>query len=144
MSKYTQGEFTPKNPHKYLGTKRIVFRSSWELGFMHYLDNHTAVIQWSSESIQINYKNPLTGKQTIYIPDFFVYSQGPDGQNEGSIIEIKPKSQTTMESARSQRDKLAVIVNTAKWTACRAFCQNHGLKFIIATEEDLFHQGRKK
>ena len=30
MSKFYQGFFEPKNPQKYLGTKRIIYRSSWE------------------------------------------------------------------------------------------------------------------
>lgn len=143
MAKFAQGEFVPKNPEKYVGRGRIKYRSSWELAFMTFIDNHPGIIQWASESIQIPYKNPLTGKQTIYVPDFFIYYENEGTGKHGELIEIKPKKETTMENARSQRDKLMVIVNTAKWLAANVFCKNHGLTFRIITEEHLFHQGKK-
>ena len=144
MSNYAQGIFTPKNPEKYVGAGSIKFRSSWEFAFMTQLDNHPGVLQWASESIRIPYINPVTGKQTIYVPDFFVYSQDAHGQNHGDIIEIKPKKETTLESAKSQRDKIMVVINMAKWAAARAFCSKQGLTFKIVTEEQLFFQGRGK
>lgn len=30
MSRFHQGVYEPKNPEKYLGSKRIFYRSSWE------------------------------------------------------------------------------------------------------------------
>ncbi len=144
MSKFAQGIFTPRHPEKYIGKGSIKYRSSWEFAFMTMLDNHPSVLQWASESIMVPYKNPLTGKQTIYVPDFFVYSQDASGANHGDMIEIKPKKETTMEAAKSRRDQLMVVVNTAKWAAARQFCKNHGLSFKIVTEEQLFHQGKKK
>ena len=143
MAKYAQGIFTPKNPEKYVGKGAIKYRSSWEMAFMSFLDNHPGVLQWASESIMIPYRNPLTGKNTIYVPDFFIYSQDANGAPHGDIIEIKPKKETTFESAKSRRDQLAVVLNTAKWQAARAFCNNHGLTFRVVTEEQLFHQGKR-
>jgi hypothetical protein len=43
-----------------------------------------------------------------------------------------------METARSERDKAAAILNMAKWTAAKAWCANQGLKFRIVTEEDIY------
>ena len=35
-------------------------------------DENEAIQQWASESIKIPYRDPLTGKPTIYVPDFLV------------------------------------------------------------------------
>ena len=72
MPKFAQGRFEMKNPNKYIGTKTPMARSSWETVFMKMLDEHQGVAKWASESIQIPYRSPLTGKHTIYVPDFFI------------------------------------------------------------------------
>lgn len=138
MSKFTQGIFQPRNPQKYVGTKSIKFRSSWELAFMRFCDNHPSILQWASESIRIPYSNPLTGKKTTYVPDFFILYQDKNGQNHAELIEIKPSSQSTMESAKSNYDKVSVVVNMSKWQAAKAFCAAQGLTFRIVTEQQLF------
>ena len=144
MSKYAQGIYTPLHPEKYVGTKSIKYRSSWEMAMMRFFDNHPSVIQWASESIQIPYRNPLTGKNTIYVPDFFVYYQDANGQNHGEIIEVKPSKETSLAEAKSPRDKAAAIVNAAKWQAAQAFCKRQGLTFRIVTEQQMFFQGNKR
>lgn len=111
---------------------------------MRFFDNHPSVIQWASESIQIPYRNPLTGKNTIYVPDFFVYYQDANGKNHGEIIEVKPSKETSMTEAKSSRDKAMAIVNAAKWQAAQAFCSRQGLKFRVVTEQQLFWQGSKR
>ena len=65
MSKFSQGEFIPKNPQKIIGKSVPVYRSSWEFTFMCFCDNNPAIVQWASEAIQIPYRNPVTNKQTI-------------------------------------------------------------------------------
>ena len=144
MRNTARGRFTPKNPDKYMGGKDPIYRSSWELTFMQFCDNHPSVIQWASESISIPYRNPLTGKNTIYVPDFFIMYQDKNGKNRAELIEVKPRSQTTLENARSARDKAAVAVNYAKWTAAQAWCKQNGITFRVVTEADIYHQGRKK
>lgn len=144
MSKYAQGKFMPKNNSKYVGKGDPTYRSSWEWAFMQFCDNNPAVLQWASESIKIPYRNPVTGKQTIYIPDFFIYYVDAQGKNHGELIEIKPSKETTMEAARSQRDKLSVAINLAKWAAARAFCAGQGLTFRIITENQLFQYNGKR
>ena len=49
-----------------------------------------------------------------------------------------------MESARSQRDKLMVIVNTAKWAAAQNWAERNGIKFRVLSENEIFHQGKPK
>lgn len=144
MSKFAQGLFTLKNPHKYVGTRTPRYRSGWEFTFMMFCDNNEHVLQWASESINIPYRNPLTGKNTIYVPDFLITYRTRDNTMRAELIEIKPKKQSVIESKASQRDRAAVAVNYAKWDAATKWAQRNGLMFRVITENDLFHQGRKK
>lgn len=142
--KFAKGKFNPSNPTKYAGRNTPTYRSSWELSFMQFCDNHPSVIQWASESMSIPYKNPLTGKNTFYVPDFFIMYQDKNGTNRAELIEVKPRTQTTMENARSTRDKAAVAVNHAKWAAASAFCKQNGMIFRVITEHDIYQNARKK
>lgn len=142
--KFAHGKYYPSNPQKYAGRNTPTYRSSWELTLCQFCDNHPSVIQWASESISIPYKNPLTGKNTFYVPDFFILYQDKNGTNRAELIEVKPRSQTTMENARSMRDKAAVAVNHAKWAAANAFCKQNGMIFRVITENDIYQNARKK
>ena len=144
MAKYSQGKFTIKNPEKYVGKSTPTYRSSWEFAFMNFCDNNPNVVQWASEAIHINYRNPFTGKNTIYVPDFLIIYLDKDGKRHGEVIEIKPSKETTMEGAKSLRDKAAVALNMCKWQAAQAWCKNQGLKFRVVNEQDIFHQGKSK
>jgi len=143
MSKYAQGKYIPKHPEKYVGNHTPSYRSSWELAFFNFCDNHPSITQWASESIRIPYRNPLSGKNTTYVPDIFMVYLDANGVSHAELIEIKPSAQATMEAAKSQRDKLAVALNIAKWTAARAFCANTGLTFRVVSEKDLWAGGKK-
>lgn len=144
MAKWAQGNFSPKNPKKYVGNKLPRYRSGWELTFMMFCDTHPSVLQWASEAISIPYRNPLTGKNTNYIPDFFVLYENKYGKKIAEIIEIKPKKQSIIESKRaSAKDRAIVAVNEAKWAAARAYCKSANLTFRVITEDMLFH-GTKK
>ncbi len=72
MSKYAQGKYTVKNREKYVGRKEPTYRSSWEFSFMAFADNNPNILQWASEPFMIPYRNPFTGKNTIYVPDFMM------------------------------------------------------------------------
>ena len=72
MARFAQGKYTLKNPQKYSGRKTPTYRSSWEFAFMRFCDEHPNVSQWASEAFKIPYRNPLTGKHTVYVPDFFI------------------------------------------------------------------------
>ena len=144
MSKYAQGKYQIKNPEKYVGRKLPTYRSSWEFTFCAFCDNNPAVIQWASEPFMIPYRNPLTGKNTIYVPDFMMVYMDKNQQKHAEVVEIKPLKETSMESAKSVRDKAAVALNIAKWTAAKAFCAAHGLTFRIVTEHDIYHGTRRR
>jgi hypothetical protein len=136
---YTQGFFTPLNPEKYIGSNSPKYRSGWELTVMRFCDTHPAVIGWASESLRIPYRNPFTGRNTTYYPDFLITYQDKNGNKISEVIEVKPRGQAVLELARSQQEKAAVVLNMAKWEACRAWCQQHGMKFRILTEEDIYN-----
>jgi len=144
MSKYAQGKFQIKNPEKYVGKKQPTYRSAWEFVFMNFCDNNPNILQWASEAVHINYRNPLTGKNTIYVPDFLIIYTDKNGKQHGDVIEVKPKKETAMENARSARDQAFVLLNMAKWEAARAWCKNQGLNFRVVTEDQIFHQGKGK
>lgn len=111
---------------------------------MNFCDNHNNVIYWASEAIKVPYKHPLTGKPTVYIPDFFVVYQNKFKQQIAEIVEIKPKKQSLIESKiASAKDKAVVIVNHAKWAAAVAYCKRQGYTFRVITEDDLFRNGKK-
>jgi hypothetical protein len=138
MSKYSQGEFVPLNPQKLVGNARPHYRSSWELKVMTLLDNHPSVIQWASESIRIPYVNPLTNKPSTYVPDFLVLFQDKTGKTRAELIEVKPGKEAMAESAMSKRDKLMLLVNTAKWRAAMEWCHKNGITFRVLTEQDIY------
>jgi hypothetical protein len=142
--KYVQGKFTLKNPEKYMGNKTPTYRSSWEFAFMRFCDQHPSVSKWASEAIKIPYRNPLTGKQTIYVPDFFMVYADSKGRQHVELIEVKPKNQALKEkTGRSQKNKAHWILNQAKWEAARAYCSQQGIRFRVVTEDDIFHNGKR-
>lgn len=143
MSKYAQGKFQLQNPQKYVGNKTPTYRSSWEYIFMQFCDNNPSVLQWASEAVHINYRNPLTGKNTIYVPDFLITYNDATGRQHAEVIEVKPTKETSLQEAgRSPRAQAAAILNMAKWEAARAWCKAHNLTFRVVTENDIFHMGK--
>lgn len=142
--RYSQGKYVPKNPQKLIGNAEPVYRSSWELAMMTFLDNHPSVIQWASESVSIPYVNPLTGRRSQYIPDFLVLYSDKNGRQHAELVEIKPKKEAVLENAKSKRDKAFLIINSAKWAAAAGWCKKNGVTFRIITEDELFRQTGKK
>jgi len=138
MAKFSTGTFIPKNPQKIMGKLNITWRSSWEFTVMSLLDSHPNVIRWASESIQIPYVNPLTGKRTVYIPDFLIVYKDKTGRERAEIIEVKPKREAIAENAKSKKDKMALILNTAKWAALAVFCKKNGYTWRILTEDQIY------
>lgn len=143
MGKWAQGIYEVKNPQKYVGNGKPKYRSGWEMTFFMFCDNNPAILQWASEAIKIPYRNPLTGKQTIYIPDIFMVYKNKFGQTIAEVVEIKPSKQSLLEEAKTKKDKLTVVINHAKWQAANAWCKSKGLKFRVVTEKELFHNGSK-
>ena len=145
MSRFAQGKYNLKNPDKYVGTKSPTYRSGWEFTFMKFCDEHPSVSQWASEAIRIPYRNPLTGKQTIYVPDFFIAYNDKGGKQRVELIEVKRLSQARRDKlGNSKHNQAHYVVNQAKWEAARAWCKQKRILFRIVTEEDIFHNGRRR
>jgi len=145
MARFAQGKYTCKNPAKYIGTKSPTYRSSWEFAFMRFCDEHPSVVNWASEAIQIPYRNPLTGKYTIYVPDFFITYSNAAGKQKVELIEVKPANQTLKEKlGRNRANQAHWVINQAKWEAARAWCKQKGIFFRVINEGDIFHNGKRR
>jgi len=135
-----KGKFKPTNPQKYKGNPcNIVYRSSWELKLMKYLDTHEDIIEWASEEFCIPYISPIDNRPHSYFPDFWVKKR----DKTTLVIEIKPAAQT-VEPAKKKTINRAYInevmtwgVNQAKWKAAKEFCEDRKWKFLILTEKEL-------
>jgi hypothetical protein len=144
MANFRQGVYTVRNPGKYVGKGTPRYRSGWELTFMMFLDNNDNIVNWASESITIPYRNPITGRQSMYVPDFFVTYRSRNNTTRAELIEIKPKKQSLIESKSSDRDRAIVAVNYAKWDAATKWARRNGLTFRVINEDMIFHQGAKR
>ncbi len=145
LPRFARGKFYPKNTEKYVGLSTPTYRSSWEHAFMRLCDEHPNVYKWASESIKIPYRHPFTGKHTIYVPDFFIVYNDKNSKKHAEMVEVKPMSQTTMEAAgKSMAKRKQVLINHAKWEAASAYAKQNKLRFRVVSEEDLFHNGKRK
>jgi hypothetical protein len=139
-----KGLFKPTNPAKYRGDPtHIVYRSSWELKVMSYLDSHKDVLQWSSEELFIPYRSPIDSKIHRYFPDFLVRKKNPQGVVETLMLEVKPYKETQPPNKQTKRTKKYLRevytwgINNAKWEAAREYCNERKWKFLILTENEL-------
>lgn len=143
MAKYKQGKYAPKNPQKYAGDPTdIVYRSSWEARFMHWLDDNKQVISWHSECTVIPYVSPVDNKYHRYFVDFKAKILNNTGETKTYLIEIKPETQTIppkmgKKTKRYLNEVMTYGVNSAKWRAAEQFAADRGMQFIILTEKHL-------
>lgn len=144
MNRFLQGKYKPTNPQKYKGdVNNIIFRSSWELAFLKWLDKTPGVIKYSSEEVIIPYVSPKDQKVHRYFPDFLVTMQTNKG-TKTFLIEIKPYRQTIEPKIPKRKTKnylteiVTYCVNKAKWESARNYCELNDLEFRIITEKDMF------
>ncbi len=135
-----QGYFKCRNLVKYKGNPTdIVYRSSWELKMMVYLDNHPDVIQWSSEEIRIPYRCITDGRAHTYFPDMWMKKSN----GECLLLEVKPfiQTQPPREPKKKNRRYLKEVLtygkNISKWKAAEAYCKARGWVFKLMTEHEL-------
>lgn len=139
-----KGYFKAKYPKKYKGNPtNIIYRSSYELKLMMYLDRNSNVLQWASEEFYVPYKSPIDGKVHRYFPDFWVKKRNNKGITETIVIEVKPKKFTMPPTPKSKVSKQYLYEvkewgrNQAKWEAANKYCKHKGWKFLIVTEKEL-------
>lgn len=144
--KFSQGVYKIKNPEKYVGTRDPVYRSSWEFMFCTFCDNNSSVQNWASEPVRIPYRDPLTGKSTVYVPDFLITYVDKNTKKHVEMIEIKPANQTMIEQVgKNPYNQAQFVKNMAKWESAKKWCASQGIRFRIINETDLFvNPGRKK
>lgn len=140
------GRFIPKNPAKYVGksVRNVMFRSSWELAFMKWLDSNDAVLRWGSEELAIPYVHPVDGRVHRYFPDMVIMYLDTAGQVQKEIIEIKPYKESIATPRMTERDAAALRVNEAKWKYAADWAERNGAKFRVLTERTMFKQKAKK
>lgn len=144
MRNTAKGFYKVVNEDKYVGIGTPYYRSSWELAFMKFCDNNPAIQQWASESVKIPYRDPLTNKNTIYVPDFFIIYVDKNQKKHAELIEIKPSNQQLLEKVgKNPYNQAQYVRNMAKWQAANEWSKRHGCKFRIVNEHDIFHSGKK-
>ena len=151
-SKYNQGKYGLKNPEKYTGDPNdVVYRSSWELAFCHYLDNNTSITKWACEQPVVTYQD-LRGKVHRYYVDFFYEKLTNDVNGiEKVMVEIKPKNELfppprpKNETAKALENyEYSVrthIKNKLKWSAAEEYATKRSMQFVIITEDHLIKGG---
>jgi hypothetical protein len=142
-NKSYKGIFKPTNPKKYKGdANNIVYRSSWEVRVMKWLDLHPDVLWWASEELMIPYYSQVDNKMHRYFPDFIVKMRKRDGKVMTYVLEVKPEHQTKPPSQKRKtkrylEEAATYVVNQCKWKAADEFCHEHGWEFKVVTEKDL-------
>lgn len=140
-----KGLFTPRHPEKYVGNvNNIVYRSSWELSFMNFLDNNPNIEKWGSEIISIPYRKPTTGRIHKYYPDFWIKYKSKNGEVVQEVIEVKPEKETRQPTTVGKTKKTQLYeaitwsINKAKFKSAALFCTKYGMKFRVLTEKHIF------
>jgi len=138
------GLFKPKHPEKYVGDPtNIVYRSSWEVKVMSWLDNNDSIITWASEELFIPYISPVDNRWHRYFPDFLVKFRTKDNKLSTMMLEVKPKKQTAQPDSQKRKTKQFINevktwgVNQAKWKAASEYCLDRGWEFKLITEDHL-------
>ena len=138
-----RGKFYPKHPLKYKGDpNKIVYRSSWEVRVMKYLDENDGVVWWASEEMNVKYISPVDGRVHRYFPDFVVKVRRKDNSSTIFMLEVKPEAQTKLRQPKRVtkqyiNEAATYAINQAKWKYAEEFCKDHGWVFRVVTEKDL-------
>jgi len=145
MARYRTYGYTPINPDKYRGSdSEIILKSSWELEFAKSCDLFPSVLGWAYEATRIPYHDPLSGRQKVYIPDFFVEVAQKGGYSKHFVFEIKPMHEQLDQHARNSKDAALIARNKAKWMAASKWADRHSAEFVVLNEKDIFsfHENR--
>jgi hypothetical protein len=153
MANYLQGKYTLKHPEKYVGDKNsVIYRSSWELKILNYLDSNPSILKFGSEELIIPYINKVDNRAHRYFPDFVIQYKTRNNEIKNAIIEIKPKAQTKppqlpksgKQNKRYLNEMVTYITNESKWLAARDWAAKNNWGFFIMTEDEIFGKGKLK
>lgn len=143
---FKQGYYNPIYPDKYkTNKKQIIYRSSWELKLMKWLDLTPEVIEWASEPISIKYFYAVDERIHNYYPDFYFAYKKPDGRVIKYIVEVKPTNQLEKPDVPKRKTPNTVknynylmecyIKNSCKRVAAKKWCEDNGYHFVYVTEK---------
>lgn len=143
----SRGKYTLKHPHKYDGNpNNVVWRSSWELKLINYLDKNSNVLSWGSEEVVIWYRKTVdNNKPHRYFVDFHATLKMSDESIKKFLFEVKPQMMTVVpelpKSGRKTKSYIStcleVQTNLDKFAAARKVCKEQGWEFVIMTEKEL-------
>ena len=142
MRPFRQGRYIPLNKDKYKGDhSNIIYRSSYELKFMKWLDMSSSCIAWSSEETVVIYRSPVDDKLHRYFVDFKITLK-QNNIEKTYLVEVKPFHQT--QPPKNTKNKKTLVesvmtyqVNQAKWDAAKKYCSTNGWEFKLITEYEL-------
>ena len=145
MSRYPQPKkWFPKHPEKYAGdVNNIIYRSSWELRFLNWCDQNTAVIMYASEETVVPYICATDNRPHRYFIDITMKVRGADGSIRNYLVEIKPHAQTQPPKFKGKQTKRYITEvetyakNQSKWKAAKEYARQHNAEFIIISEREL-------
>ena len=111
---------------------------------MKMFDSNKNIIKWDRRSLR-SYRSPKDNRIHKYYPDFIIEQKNKRGEVETVMIEVKPKKQTKApslpKSGRKTRsyiiESFQYAVNKAKWESAVKFCDLHGWRFVILTEDEI-------
>lgn len=142
MAKFLKGKYKPKHPEKYIGDiNNIVYRSSWELSFVKYIDNNPSIKKFNMEGVVIPYVSPIDNKVHRYYVDFILEYTNTKGETKRALVEVKPHKQTQPPVPPKKKSKyyinevLTYHVNMAKWKTAIDFCNKNSMDFVVLTEK---------
>jgi len=134
--------YAPIMPAKYVGSLPIVLKSTWEEDFAKRVcDMNESCLQWAYEPHKIPYRDPISGEQKLYVPDFLMSFISSDGHPKIMLVEVKPRHEAYESAQRNKMDAVIRIKNVAKWTAAAAWCIRRGIEFKVITEAELYGVG---
>ena len=143
--KFAKDYYKIQNPDKYVGSHAPLYRSSWEWHFMKMCDENPGIQQWASEPVKIPYRDPLTGKHTVYVPDFLISYVDRNMKKHVELVEIKPENQMILEHVgKNPYNQAQFVKNQAKWAAAKVWAQQQGIKFRVINQHDIFSNTKRK
>jgi len=144
---FKSGVYRPKNIQKF-GESKCIYRSSYELQFLKWCDNHPKITDIKYEKVIIPYMCKTDGRLHRYYVDCKIKMQESTGLKD-YLIEIKPFRQT-LQPKPSKRKKQSTIIqenlsflkNTSKWDSAKQYCKKMGWRWCILTEKGIYIDDR--
>lgn len=149
---FKSGYYRPHNVEKFEGVSRCVYRSSWELKFLKWVDYNDKVKKVYYERVVLPYICKTDNKLHKYYVDCKITMEEKTGLKD-YLIEIKPFRQTIPPTQSKRKKKSTIITekinwlkNNSKWESAKKYCEKMGYRWCVMTEKGIyidekFHEG---